>query len=101
MIDISNIESPNLVNSLSLDGPYGLGLDGNVLFVCEGSNGLRVFNLDDPESPEEIRYLNDINAIDVIPLGGTLLVVGTDALIQLDYTDINNIQVISVMSIGA
>jgi hypothetical protein len=101
VIDISNIESPNLVNSLSLDGPYGLGLDGNVLFVCEGSNGLRVFNLDDPESPQEIRYLNDINAIDVIPLGGTLLVVGPDALLQLDYTDINNIQVISEITIGA
>lgn len=101
VIDISNIENPNLVNSLSLDGPYGLGLDGNVLFVCEGSNGLRVFNLDDPTAPEQVNYLDDINAVDVIPLGGTLLVVGPDALIQLDYTDINNIQVVSEMSIGA
>lgn len=100
VIDIGNIEQPNLVNSLSLDGPYGLGLDGNVLFVCEGSNGLRVFNLDNPEVPEQISHLDDINAVDVIPLGGTLLVVGPDALIQLDYSDINNIQVISEISIG-
>ena len=100
VIDISNIQTPNLVNSLSMDGPYGLGLDGSVLFVCEGVNGLRVFNLDDPESPQEIDYLTDINAVDVIPLDGTLLVVGPDALIQLDYSDINNIRVVSQMSIG-
>lgn len=100
VINISNIEQPNLVNSLSLDGPYGLGLDGNVLFVCEGSNGLRIFNLDNPEAPEQINYLNDFNAVDVIPLDGTLLVVGPDALIQLDYSDINNIQVVSEISIG-
>lgn len=81
VIDISNIESFNLVNFFFLDGFYGLGLDGNVFFVCEGLNGFCVFNFDDLELLEEICYLNDINVIDVIFFGGILLVVGMDVFI--------------------
>jgi len=101
VIDISNIENPQIVNQLPMEGPYGLGLDGNLLFVCLGTNGLQVFTLEDPASPTPYQLLADIHAIDVIPLGGTLLVVGPTALVQLDYTDIEDIKVISELSIGS
>lgn len=101
IVNIQSIEDPQLVNSFAMESPYGLGLDGQTLFVCEGINGLRVFNLSNPEVPQEIKYLSDINAVDVIPLQGTLLVVGPDRLLQLDYTDLNNITVLSEITIGA
>lgn len=101
IVNIQNIEDPQLVNSFAMESPYGLGLDGQTLFVCEGINGLRVFDLSSPEAPQEIKYLSDINAVDVIPLQGTLLVVGPDRLLQLDYTDLDNITVLSEITIGA
>lgn len=101
VIDISNINNPQVVGSYDLEAPRGLGLDGEVLFVCQGSNGLRVYSTADPLNLQEITHLPDINAYDVIPLGGLLLVVGPDKLIQLDYTDINDIKVVSEISTGA
>ncbi|HKK79581.1 MAG TPA: hypothetical protein VJ933_08125 [Phaeodactylibacter sp.] len=101
VIDIRNIESPQLVNQLPMDGPYGLGLDGELLFVCLGVNGLQVFTLEDPSTPVELKRFEGINAVDVIPLEGTLLVVGPEALLQLDYSDMDDIKVISEMSIGS
>ncbi len=101
VINIENIESPQLVNQLPLDSPFGLGMDGDILFVCQGASGLRIFSLEDPEAPQELMLLTDMNARDVIPLGGTLLVVGPDHLTQLDYSDLENIRVVSQLSIGA
>lgn len=101
VIDIRDITNPTLVNQLPMDGPYGLGLDGELLFVCLGENGLQVFSLEEPEAPAALQLFTGINAVDVIPLGGTLLVVGPDALIQLDYSDIEDIKIISEMSIGS
>lgn len=101
VINIENIESPQLVNQLSLDSPFGLGMDGALLFVCQGASGLRMFSLEDPEAPRELLLLPDLNARDVIPLDGTLLVVGPDHLTQLDYSDLEDIRVVSQLSIGA
>ncbi len=102
VIDISDTERPKMVASYDMDSPYGLGLDGVVLFVCEGSNGLKVFSLaEDPTFPQLITTFANIDARDVIPLDGTLLVVGPEKLMQLDYRDLNNLKIISEISIGA
>jgi hypothetical protein len=100
VIDINNIENPQIVGSYELEAPRGLGLDGDVLFVCQGDNGLRVYSTANPLNLQEITHLPNINAFDVIPLGGLLIVVGPDKLIQLDYTDINDIKVVSEISTG-
>ena len=99
VIDISNIEIPTLVNSFEMDEPRGLGLDGDVLFICEGASGLRVFSAADPINLVEINHLTDIHAVDVITLDGLLIVVGPERLVQLDYTDINDIKIVSEINI--
>jgi hypothetical protein len=71
-----------------------------VLFVCEGAAGIKVFSTADPLNLVQINELTDIHAIDVIPLDGLLIVVGPDRLVQLDYTDINDIKIISEITIG-
>ena len=62
--------------------PYGLGLDGDKLFVCD--NGLKVFSLADPMAPLLTKGFN-IPAIDVIPDANLLLVLATDGLHQYKY----------------
>lgn len=100
VIDIQNISNPQIVGSYDMIAPRGLGLDGEVLFVCEGAAGIKVFSTADPLNLQQINHLTDIHANDVIPLNGTLIVVGPERLLQLDYTDINDIKVISEISIG-
>lgn len=101
VIDIRDLSQPRLVQQYDMDGPYGLGLDGTTLFVCEGSNGLKIFSLEEnPEQPALVRQFTGIDARDVIPLDGLLLVVGPDRLIQLDYRELEDIKVLSEISIG-
>ncbi|MDR1558039.1 MAG: hypothetical protein LBS88_13570 [Tannerellaceae bacterium] len=89
--DLSNIYKPQLIHTESgFKHPKGLGIDGNKLFVCD--NGLKVYDVSNPAQP---LWIDDITGIpeaigidsyDVIPLNGTLLLIGANGLYQFDYT---------------
>jgi hypothetical protein len=101
VLDISNIKTPKLMRSYDMTGPYGLGIDGDVLFVCDGTAGLKVYNASDPYLISEhiIATFKDINAYDVIPLGKSLLMIGKDGFYQYDYTNLNAIKQISSIKV--
>lgn len=101
VLDISNIKIPVLMRSYSMTGPYGLGIDDDVLFVCDGSDGLKVYNASDPYLIAEhlIASFKSINAYDVIPLGNSLLLIGSDGFYQYDYTNLNDIKQISSIKV--
>jgi hypothetical protein len=101
IIDISNILNPRVIASYDMESPHGLGLDGEALFVCLGLGGIKVFDAQMPGMLSELAHIKGINAIDVIPLNGLLLVIGPDRIIQYDYTDLNNIKKLSEIAIGA
>lgn len=91
IFDLSDLENPILVNTLFMNNPKGIALDGDHLFVCEKVNGLTAFELSNPIQPVEIYKSEDFSAYDLIPANGLLMVVGQDTLHQFNYTDINNI----------
>ncbi|MCW3806561.1 LVIVD repeat-containing protein [Plebeiibacterium marinum] len=97
VIDISNMEAPKLLKEYSMSEPYGLGIDDGVLFICDGNDGLKIFNAEDPLviTDKQLAHYKDINAFDVIPLGDVLLMIGTDGLYQYDYSDLENITLLS------
>ncbi|MCU4177871.1 LVIVD repeat-containing protein [Carboxylicivirga sp. N1Y90] len=102
VIDIRNLQTPILKNTVALTNPHGLGIDGDYLFVCDGDDGLRVFDATQPEImslQNQLKRFENINAIDVIPLGNTLLMIGEGGFYQYDYTDINNIQLLSAIEV--
>lgn len=82
VIDIKNRKSPKFVSRVQMVKPYGLGLDGNKLFVCD--NGLKVFSLANPLAPKLTKSFN-VTAIDVIPDANLLMVLATDGLHQYKY----------------
>jgi hypothetical protein len=61
--------------------------------VCDA--GIKMFDVSNPLKPIQRKYLADIDANDVIPLNGQLLVVGNRKLTQIDYKDTSNLKVIS------
>jgi hypothetical protein len=89
--DISDPYQPVLVHTeTGFRHPRGLGVDRDRLFVCD--DGLRVFDIANPLRPRWIDDLTHlpqavgIDARDVIPLDGILLLTGADGLYQFDYT---------------
>jgi len=90
VIDISDIRNLKLMNSYTMESPYGLGVDGNLLFVCDGSAGLKVLDNSDPLNLRQIKQFTNINAYDVIPLNGLLLLIGEDGLFQYRYNSSNS-----------
>ncbi|MEN8139466.1 MAG: hypothetical protein ABFR62_13665 [Bacteroidota bacterium] len=101
VIDISLIENPKLVTSYPMDSPYGLGIDDQILFVCDGDSGLKIYDAGDPLaiSDNKIAQYSDINAYDVIPLGNVLLMIGSDGFYQYDYSDLSNIKLLSHIAV--
>ncbi len=97
VIDISVIEEPKFVKAYSMSEPYGLGIDNDILFVCDGDAGLKVYDATDKLTigDNQIAVYPDVNAFDVIPLGNVLIMIGIDGLYQYDYSDLKNITQLS------
>jgi hypothetical protein len=84
-----------------MHNPHGLGIDSGVLFICDGSAGLKVFDASNPNKIEEIQRFPGINTFDVIPVGSkkNLIMVGNDRIYQYDYKDVKNIRLLSEFSV--
>ncbi len=98
IVDISEISNPTLKISYPLDGPYGLGVKDEKLFICDGESGLKVYDKTDVEDLVALNHFKDINTFDVIPLEENLLLVGEDVLYQYEYLE-NDIELISTFQL--
>jgi hypothetical protein len=82
--DITDINNPVLKNAIPLPDPTGLGIQDSVLYVCCGSQGMKVFNIKDPYSPSLVSTQTDGNYLDVIPYNGILICNSTKGIILYD-----------------
>lgn len=103
VIDVSNIYEPELLITYPMQNPHGLGIDNGRLFLCEGEYGLKVFDATDTYQIAQnlISQMQDIHAYDVIPYQQeeVLLLIGDDGFYQYDYSDINNIRLLSHIAV--
>jgi hypothetical protein len=90
-----------LLASYPLHGPYGLGIDDQTLFVCDGDAGLKVYDVTDKFHVDDHKIANfsNINTFDVIPFNDCLFMIGEDGFYQYDYSDLNNISQISFIPV--
>lgn len=86
VIDISNKNMPERIAVYEMAEPYGLGIKDDHLFVCDGSEGLKVFDASTTPEISLIDHFENIETYDVIPLENVLLMVGGDMLYQYRYT---------------
>ncbi len=99
IIDIKNPSAPVLKSSFNLKEPYGLGVVGKKLFVCEGDNGLTLLNIAKPDSVYVLKRFTDIAAYDVIPIGNRLIVTGKQGLYQYLLGQDENMELLSKITI--
>jgi hypothetical protein len=97
VIDIKNLYNPLLIKSYPMLNPHGLGLDSATLFICEGSYGLKVFDASDIYNIDQhlLKFMENIHAFDVIPYNKILIMIGEDGLYQYDYSNLNDIRLLS------
>jgi len=101
VVDLSDITTPTLIKSYQMQNPYGLGVDGDLLFVCDGTAGLKIYNKTDPLQigSNLLSTFTNITPYDVIPLDSILIVISPEGLYQYDYSDLNNIELLSSIMI--
>jgi hypothetical protein len=98
----SNYTNNQLLASYPLHGPYGLGIDDQILFVCDGDAGLKVYDVSDKFhiDDHQIAAFPNIKTYDVIPVNGYLFMIGDNGFYQYDYSDIQNINQISFIPVA-
>ncbi len=101
VIDITDLKNPALHATYAMTNPHGLGIDQSTLFICDGSDGLKVYDATNPDNigSKLLAHYPNINALDIIPFQNIAMVIGTDGLYQYDYTQVNNIKLLSKIAI--
>ncbi|MGZ5287277.1 MAG: LVIVD repeat-containing protein [Flavisolibacter sp.] len=91
--DIKNVLHPVQRGTAFMLEPYGLGYSDNTLYVCDGIEGLVIFDISNPFSPNRVGALaSSANSryIDVIPYGDILVCWVSDGMVLYNITDKQN-----------
>jgi hypothetical protein len=100
VLDISVLLQPKMVKTYSMTNPHGLSKDGDLLFICDGKDGLKMYDASKPASLQLLHTIGNINTYDVIAYGGLAIVVADDGLYQYDYSNRTNVRLLSKMGIN-
>ncbi len=102
VVSIADIYNPSLVKSYPMTHPLGLGIDNNTLFICDDEDGLKIYDATDVSNiaSNQLAHYENVNATDVIPFNDVLMMIGNDGLYQYDYSNINNITLLSKIPIS-
>jgi len=102
IVDISNIANPVAVKEYDMTNPHGLGIDNNLLFICDGEAGLKIYDATNKLKLHEnlIAQYPDKQAYDVIPYNGLLIMTGDSGIFQYNYSDPRNIVQLSKIEIA-
>jgi hypothetical protein len=103
IVDIHKLASPVKIKSYPMHNPYGLGIEQGILFICDGDAGLKVYDVSDPLNlnANQLAHFTEINTFDVIPIEKHLIMIGEDGLYQYDYSDVKDINLLSMIPIVA
>ncbi len=100
ILQLNSFTNPTLVKAYPFTNPHGLSKDGNLLFICDGSEGLKIYNSSNVSNLQLIKQFSNLETYDVIAYDNTALVVAKDGLYQYNYADQNNIHLLSKISIS-
>jgi hypothetical protein len=100
VIDIKNVTAPKLIKTYTMTNPFGLALDENLLFVCDGKAGLKVYDRSEPEKLALLQHIVGMETYDAIAWNKRLLVVAKNGLYQYDYTQPKQLRLLSKLGIN-
>lgn len=98
VIDISDLTKPAISQIYPLKFPIGLGIDQDLLFVCD--EGLKVYNAKETPKLTLLKHFKIGDAQDVIPFDNLLIVTATEGIYQYSYAG-NTIEKLSFIGVGS
>lgn len=102
ILDITtDITNPTLLQTYSMVNPRGLAKDANLLFICDGQSGLKVYDAADIKDLLLKQQVSGLEANDVITYNNIALVIATDGLYQYDYSDASDLKLLSKIPVSA
>jgi hypothetical protein len=97
IIDISDLTKPYLVKEYQMTCPHGLGVDNDLLFICD--DGLKVYDVSNVYNIDLLNHFSQIDAYDVIPNDNLLIMIGSDGLYQYSYVN-NSVSLLSTIPVN-
>jgi hypothetical protein len=97
IINIKDLVNNQLVKTYSLIKPTGLSKDGDLLFVCDGSE-VKIYNVADPLALKLLQQIKSNEPYDIITANKKAIIVTDDGLYQYEYSNINNIHLLSFLA---
>ncbi|TCD12621.1 hypothetical protein EZ449_00820 [Pedobacter frigidisoli] len=101
VVDIEDPTKPKQVAVYPMQSPHGLSVNGNNLFLCEGTYGIKSFNITDKNKIADnlLQHLNSIKSFDVIAGPKSLIVTGEDGIYQFNYSNAANLKQLSFIKV--
>ena len=103
IVNLSNLNNngnPVLEKTYPMKNPHGLSKDGDLLFICDGAAGLKLYDASNVSNLQLVNEISDIETFDVIAMNKIALVVAKDGLYQYSYADLSNIRLLSKLTIN-
>jgi len=100
VINIDNLSNPQLVKTYQMTNPSGLSKDDKTLFICDGKDGLKIYNASDVKNLQLVKTIGGMETYDVIAYNNIAMIVAKDGLYQYNYSNLNSIQLLSKISLA-
>ncbi len=81
--------------------PYCQRINNWSILICDGDAGLKIHDETNPLTITDnlIAQFSDIHAYDVISLNSVLMLIGNNGFYQYDYSDLQNIELLSTITV--
>ena len=102
IVDVKNPKAPTLIKEYPMSNPHGLSIKDDVLYICDGDQGVKVFDVSDSKNIKTLSKLPEVSkAYDVINMHNEkhLIVVGKDGIYQYDNSNPKALKQLSKLEI--
>lgn len=103
VVDVSDLLKPQLIATFPMYNPHGLAVRGESLYLCEGDQGLKIYDISEVEEigQNQIGGIGDYHAYDVISVSSQLLMmVGKDGFFQFDTNEPSQPRLLSSIAVN-
>lgn len=99
VVDITDVRAPILHSMHPMVSPHGLGVKDDYIMICDGQNGLRVFDKSNLNAigSSELSSDNSVNAYDVIIQDNMAILSAQEGVFQYDLSNPKDLRQISTL----
>jgi hypothetical protein len=87
VIGVGDVKNPILLSTYQCSNPYGLAIHNKYLYLCDGTQGLRIYNIKNATTLEQKTNMKEIVPHDVIIHNGILYLIANNLVLLYSITD--------------